>query len=112
MPGPKRQSEIAKIASEILHSGRYVDARHFGERMRERKVNAADIFAAIEHPTKVVPYSGAPEHDGTSWRIWGRDADGTRKIGIGVEICQTGGSMQMVLVSVMLETPPPARRKK
>lgn len=63
-----------------------------------------DIHSAAGRCSRVVEYDGTPRNGGTCWRIYGRDADGNRTIGIGIEAYQDRRSQRWItLCTAMVE---------
>ena len=56
-----------------------------------------DVHAAIGRCSTVEPHSDMPKNGGTSWRVTGPDADGERKITIGVEAFESEKQQRVIL---------------
>jgi hypothetical protein len=87
MAGPKSASIALKCAKEAITAGRFIPSVHFGRRLGERAIDMIDIHTAIDRSNRAEPYKdGIPVNDGTCWRIIGPDCDGSRIIGVGIEV--------------------------
>jgi hypothetical protein len=86
-----------------LRAGRFTPAGHFQERLKERKIDMLDLHVAVSRCSIVESYSGMPRNGGTSWRLWGRDADGERTIAVGVEAFVAGDAEHVMLCTVFVK---------
>lgn len=103
MAGPDDARGAIRWAREALPAGRYRASVHFNDRLKERGVTIADVFAAVAHARSAEPYPSMPQHGGTCWRIHGRDADGDRVLGIGVEAFDDEEGQPSVVLCTIVE---------
>jgi|SRR5579871_496695 len=101
MHGPTTREEARKWIREAVAAGRYSYPSHFSARLFERKVTLPDVLCAVKRCRLVEPYTEPPHHDGTCWRVFGRDLD-QRELGIGVEAYTDDSGRKVVLVTVFL----------
>lgn len=68
-----------------MSEGWFLTSRHFDERCDERQVTMLDVSMVFGHCRSVEPYGSMPRNDGTCWRVFGSNVDGTMEIGVGFE---------------------------
>lgn len=79
----------------------YTPSGHFGDRLWERKISMPDVLIVLKRAARVVPHDDPPRHGGTCWRVLGRDVDGARTIGVGVETYLDERGRWMILCTAM-----------
>ena len=79
---------------------RYTPTVHFRERLARRQITMLDTLHVLRRAPLVEPHPDPPLHDGTCWRVLGRDLDGDRTIGVGVEAFTDEGR-RLILCTVI-----------
>ena len=100
MGGPKHHAAALPWIKEAIREGRYSRTKHLFDRMTDRTVSLVDILCAIRSCSRAEPHGDPPRHDGTCWRLHGKDLDG-RHLAIGIEAYLDEGSRWAVLCTVI-----------
>lgn len=101
MPGPNTPDDARKWARLAMSEGRYRPSRHFDERMEERQVTMLDVSMVFARCRTVIPTADPPRHDGTCWRAYGSNIDGTMEIGVGFE-AYVGDNLNRIILCTVL----------
>ena len=101
MCGPRTPTEARSWIREAVAATRYVQAVHFRERLAERKVTMLDVLHILQRGPRIEPYPDQGAHGGTCRRVIGRDLDGERSLGVGVEAFMGDDGKAALLVTVM-----------
>lgn len=80
---------------------RFTPSVHFRERLARRDVTMLDVLHVLRRAATVEPHADPPRHDGTCWRVIGRDVDETRAIGVGVEAFTDDDGRRVALCTVI-----------
>lgn len=105
MAGPKSAAADAlQRTKEAITTGQFITTRHFEERMDERSVDMFDVHTAIDRSERAEEYrDGTPMNGGSCWRVFGPDADGTRTLGIGVEVYRAPNRSAWITLCTVIE---------
>lgn len=104
MAGPRSAAVALQRTKEAITAGRFITARHFEERMHERRVNMFDVHTAIDRSARAEAYpDGKPVNDGSCWRVIGPDVDGERTLGIGVEVYSAPNRTVWITLCTVIE---------
>lgn len=87
--------------------GRYRPTRHFDERCDEYQVTILDIPVVFKRCSFIEPHTDMPKHDGTCWRAFGPNVDGTMELAIGFEAFIGDNGVERVVLCTIL---PPRER--
>lgn len=85
-----------------MRAGSFRTSKHFDERLEQYQVIMPDISMVFARCRSVESYPEMPKHDGTCWRAYGSNIDGTMEIGVGFEAyIGSDGSERVVLCTVI-----------
>jgi hypothetical protein len=82
---PTNPVDARKWIQEAIRTECYTVKPHVRDRLRERKLTMEDLLHAIASPRALESYPDMPRHGGTCWRLFGRDMDGAKEVGVGFE---------------------------
>jgi hypothetical protein len=88
--------------------GWFRTSRHFDERCVRRQVTIVDVSIAFARCRSVEPFDEPARHDGTCWRAYGSNVDGTKEIAVGFEAFIGDGDQEEIVLCTVL----PPREKR
>ena len=85
-----------------MAEGRFRPSKHFDERLDEYQVIMPDISMVFARCRSVESYPNVPKYDGTCWRAYGSNVDGTMEIAVGFEAyLRDDGTERIILCTVI-----------